>query len=521
MKNSSKYAIALTAALGIMPVALDSTIVNVALVPISKALHTDFNTIQWIFIGYLLANAAVVSLSGYLGNRFGTKRMFLGGLALFTVSSVLCSIAPNEAWLIGLRVVQGLGGGMLLPLGMATAMNPFTQKERAKATALIGVPLMLAPVFGPIVGGILVDNLAWQAIFYVNLPVGLLALWLGWKVLPKDEFDKTKSQSNFDYAGMVLATLGVVAVIYGVKLVSTTNPDTVTATNLRGDIYGWGYWQVWAFVGTGVVLLIAFAINCIRFSKDPVMDMGLFKMYNFTIGNVIVWLCSIIVFGVMSLIPQFLQQVRLPNLSAVDAGLAMMPMGIGTVIGIVLGGGLYGKVGVRLLAMVGAALFAIGFWQMSSLTPNTGGGDIWLWLLLLGMGVTLVQVPAQTLAVGELKGELLNKASSLMNSSKLLFASIGSAILVTILIQQTTSHAESLRSDVLRQIAAGGAAPTPAQQAQLAAQAGASGMNDLFTILVYGALVLLVAALALPGRNKQPAKTETPEGQETREPVAI
>ena len=521
MKNSTKYAIALTAALGIFPVALDSTIVNVALVPISKALKTDFNTIQWIFIGYLLANAAVVSLSGYLGNRFGTKRMFLSGLALFTLASVLCSIAPNEGWLIGLRVVQGLGGGMLIPLGMATAMNPFTEKERAKATALIGVPLMLAPVFGPIIGGFLVDNLAWQAIFYVNLPVGLLALWLGWKVLPKDEIAKDKNQSNFDYLGMILSTLGVVAVIYGVKLVSTQNPDTVTATNPRGDIYGWGYWPVWVLMGVGALLLVAFAINCLRFSKDPVMDMGLFKIYNFTIGNIVVWLCSIIVFGVMSLIPQFLQQVRLPNLSAVDAGLAMMPMGLGTVVGIVLGGGLYSKIGVRPLAMIGAALFALGFWQMSSLTPATGGGDIWLWLFLLGMGVTMVQVPAQTLAVGELKGELLNKASSLINSSKLLFASIGSAILVTILIQQTTWHAEKLRDDVLRQVAAGGAAPTPAQQAQLAAQAGASGMNDLFTILVYGALVLLVVALALPGRNKQPAKTETPESQETREPVAI
>ncbi|MBN9387737.1 MAG: multidrug efflux MFS transporter [Chloroflexi bacterium] len=500
MKKPSKYAIAFTAALGLFPVALDSTIVNVALIPISKALKTDFNTIQWIFIGYMLANAAVVSLSGYLGNRFGTKRMFLLGLALFTLFSALCGLAPDQNSLIALRVLQGIGGGMLFPLGMALAIGPFEVTERGKASALIGVPLMLAPVFGPILGGILIDNLAWQSIFFVNLPVGLVAFWLAWRVLPSDTV-LHKSGGNFDYTGMALSTLGVVAVIYGVKLVSTTDPATVTALNPGGSIYGWSYWLVWVLLGVGAALLVAFGFNSVKLSKDPVMDLRLFKDYSFSMGILIVGLGSIVSFGVMSLIPQFLQQIRLPNLSAVDAGLALLPMGIGTVLGIFLGGGLYSRLGARPIAFVGAGVFAVGFWQTGHLSPTTSGGDIWFWLFLLGLGVTTTLVPAQTLAVGSLEGENLNKATSLINSLKLLVASVGASVLVTVLIQQTTSHAQTLSAG----LAASGQVPTAAERQLLVAQAGSAGMNDLFTILTYMALGLMVVCLALPGRKKSPA----------------
>ncbi len=497
MKETSKYAIALTAALGLFPVALDSTIVNVGLIPISKALNTDFNTIQWIFIGYLLANAAVVSLSGYLGNRFGTKRMFLLGLALFTIFSALCGLAPDQNTLIALRVLQGIGGGMLFPLGMALAIGPFEVTERGKASALIGVPLMLAPVFGPILGGILIDNLAWQSIFFVNLPVGLIAFWLAWRVLPADKVLR-KSQQNFDLTGMVLSILGVVAIIYGVKLVSTTDPATVSAPNPGGTIYGWGYWLVWVLMGIGAVLLVAFSFNSLKLSKDPIMDLRLFKDYNFSMGLLIVGLGSIVSFGVMSLIPQFFQQIRLPNLSALDAGLALVPMGLGTLLGIGLGGGLYSRLGARPIAFVGAGIFALGFWQTSHLSPTTSGGDIWFWLFLLGLGVSTVVVPAQTLAVGALESEILNKATSLINSLKLLVASVGASVLVTILIEQTTSHAEKLQAALL----ASGTAPSTADRQLLVAQAGSGGMNDLFTILTFIALGLMLVCLALPGRKR-------------------
>jgi EmrB/QacA subfamily drug resistance transporter len=521
MEKKNKNAIALTAALGMFPVALDSTIVNVALVPISKALNTDFNTIQWIFIGYLLANAAVVSLSGYFANRFGSKRLFLIGLALFTLTSTLCTLAPNETWLIALRVLQGIGGGVLIPIGMAIAINPFSQEERVKATALVGVPLMLAPVLGPIIGGLMIDGLGWQSIFYVNLPVGLLALVLAWLVLPKDEIEKV-SRRNFDYLGLVLTTGGIIAVIYAFKLVSQINPDSKTALNPKGDIYNWSYWLVWVLIGIGGALLLASAVNALWFSKDPVLDFRLFKHYDSIVSNLVIWLAATVSFGVMSLIPQFLQQVRLPNLSALDAGLALLPMGLGSIAGMIVGGGLYHKIGARIPVVIGAGLFTLGFWQLSNLTPTTSAGDIWIWLFLLGLSVTMTMVPAQTLAIGGLKDEALNKASSLLNSSKLLMASVGSTILVTLMIQFTTDHANTLRDELMRKAAATGVAPDQSARTMLAAQAGTSGMNDLYTILIYMAVTLIVLALALPSRKPAaPPLDTTEQPEETREMVQI
>src|SRR4051794_8542704 len=211
MRTTSRYLVALTAALGLLPVALDGTIVNVAIVPIANALQSTVDAIQWIFLGYLLANAAIVPLGGYLGNRFGVKRLFLAGLALFTFSSMLCGVAPSEPWLVAFRAVQGLGGGLLLPLGMAIALQPFAREERARATALIGVPVLLAPVAGPIVGGLLIDNLNWQSIFFVNVPIGLAVLALGWWVLPDDREAQATDEPHgaVDALGLLLSMSGV------------------------------------------------------------------------------------------------------------------------------------------------------------------------------------------------------------------------------------------------------------------------------------------------------------------------
>lgn len=507
MPQKKKYAIALTVALGLFMVALDSTIVNVGLIPISKALNTDFNNIQWIFISYLLSNAAVVSLSGYLGNRFGTKRLFLWGLALFILTSLLCGLAENLVWLIGFRVLQGVGGGLMMPLGMALAIQPFAKEERPKAMGLVGVPLLLAPVLGPIIGGLIIDNLNWQTIFFVNLPIGLVALWLSARILPRDHFDQS-THEKFDYAGLVLSTLGVVAVVYAFKLVSETDPATRTLSNPSGDIHGWDYAPVWLLLSVGFFLLGAFAVNSLYISRDPVVDLRQFKRFEFSLGNLIIWLSTVISFGMLSLIPQFLQSVRLPHLSAVDTGLVLVPMGIGTLVGTVLGAGLSRKIGTRWIVVAGGLFYLLGFSQINTLTPTTNGDALWLWLFLLGMSVTLTVIPVQALAIGNLKGAELNKASSLINSTKLLMASVGGAVLVTTLLQQVHSHAAELTPQIL----ASGQRPDQAVLARLAAEAGTRGMNDIFSYLFYTSIGLTVVACFLPG-NKADAKTQTDDAE--------
>jgi DHA2 family multidrug resistance protein len=505
MRRPSRYAIALTAALGLFPVALDSTIVNVGIVPISKALSSDVTTIQWIFLGYLLANAAVVSLGGYLANRYGIKRLFVLGIGLFTLCSFLCGLAPSEAWLIACRVAQGVGGGLLMPLGIAIALAPFAREERAKASALVGVPVLLAPVLGPIAGGIIIDRLNWQAMFFINVPIGLLAAALALAVLPGDEQAVSGGQHRFDYAGLVLSMLGTVALVYAFKLVGQTNPATRTALHPQGEIYGWGYAPVWALIAVGLAALALFAVHALRTKDGPVLDLRLFRRRDFTLGSAVTWAASIVTFGVLFLIPVYLQEVRLPNLSALDTGLTLLPLGVATLAGVVLGGGLYRKSGARPLVVVGGGLFALSFWGLSRLTPTTATGDLWPWLALLGLSITLTAVPAQTLALEAPEGPALNTATSLVNATKLLFGSVGSAILVTMFIQRTTAHGAQLQAALLHHLPA---ATLPAQhspqflalRAHLAAQAATSGMTDVFGLLVWASLLLVLLGLALPGR---------------------
>ncbi len=501
----NKYVTALTAALGLIPIALDSTIVNVAIVPISKALHADINTIQWIFLGYLLSNAAVVSLSGYLANRFGIKRLFILGLALFTGFSFLCGIASSEGMLIGLRVLQGLGGGMLIPLGMAIALQPFAAEERARANVVVGVPLLLAPVLGPILGGVIIDNLNWQAIFFINIPFWALAIALAWFVLPPDEVAAVDGQRHFDYLGLALSTVGVVALIYAFKLVSQTRPHSATALQPLGAIYGWGYWEVWALAGGGLALLVIFAVYSLRLRFEPVLDLRLFARYDFAISNVVVWASSIVSFGVLFLIPVYLQEVRLPNLSELDTGIALLPMGVAMMVGMVLSAGLYRKLGARIPVVLGAILFAVAFWQLAGLTPATASGDLWPWLTLVGLSFALTLMPTQTLALQALSGAVLNKATSLVNSSKLLWGSVGSAVLVTLFVEQSTSHWDQLRGQLMRSLP-GGALNLHDPRAvavyrHVVAQAGTGGMTDVFKVLVYASVALAVLGLALPGRR--------------------
>src|ERR1051326_618655 len=238
--KANRYLIALVAALGLIPIVLDTTIVTVALNPIRADLHTDVNTVQWIVTAFFLANAAVVAVGGYRANRFGRKRLFLLGIAVFTLGSVLCGISSGIGWLIAFRVLQGIGGGMLLPIGAGVAFDAFPQEERAKASAAVAVPVLLAPVFGPILGGWLNDNFVWHSLFFVNLPVGILALSAAFFVLPKDQPGESR-RVGFDSIGLALSTIGIIAVVYAFKLVTQTNPDTVTVTNPDGNLFGWGY----------------------------------------------------------------------------------------------------------------------------------------------------------------------------------------------------------------------------------------------------------------------------------------
>ena len=519
MNNSHKYIIALIAALGLFPVVLDTTIVSIGLVPIANAMQSDLNTVQWILTGYLLALAISVAAGGYLGNRFGVKRLFLLGVALFTLFSLLSGLAPNMELLIAFRVLQGLGGGFLVTLAQVLAFEQFATEERARASAVYAVPLLLAPILGPIVGGYLIDNFEWPSIFYINVPVGALIVLLGLLLLPADKERSNEERARFDWPGLALVAAGVGAIIYAVKVVTETQPGSITPLNPMGSVYGWGYWPVWAWLGGGALLLAAFAVYALFFSASPVLDLRLYGRRDFLSSTLVYVAASVLTFGGLMLIPIFLEQVRLPNLSALDTGLTLVPLGAAALLAVIVCARLYNTLGPRVLVIAGSALSALGAWQLSNLTPTSGGPEIWPWLVVVGFGLGMATVPVQTLALQRLSGATLAKGTSLFTTARFIFGSVGTAVLTTLFIQQATAHGDTLKAAALRSLPVG-TVPDPSsplvQEAikQLAAQAGTMGMNDVLGYVAVGAALMILLALLLPGRQAVEARQQElrPEG---------
>ncbi|HKS69834.1 MAG TPA: DHA2 family efflux MFS transporter permease subunit [Ktedonobacterales bacterium] len=542
MRQSNRYLIAVVAALGLIPVVLDTTIVTVALGPIRGELHTDVNSVQWIVTAFFLTTAAVVVIGGYLANRFGRKRMFILGLAIFTLGSVLCGLSPGIGWLIAFRVLQGIGGGVLTTIGVTVAFDAFPKEERAKASAVVGVPALLAPIFGPILGGYLNDTFSWHSIFFVNLPVGIIAIALALVVLPRDVVGAGRG-ARFDYIGLALSMLGVIAIVYAFTLVTQTNPATVTAANPAGDLYGWGYWLVWALLGAGIALLMVFAFYSLRVSRDPALDLRQFGRYDFLMSNLFSWAGALITFGLLVLLPLYFELVRLPHLSALDTGLALVPLGAGSLVGVVVASALYRLIGPRWVVFSGAALAALSAWQFARIVHPTAGAaqilasaathtpipavagpdDLRWWMFALGLGFMMINISVQTLALEALKGEALAKATSLVASTKLIFSSIGVAILTTILTNRTRDRATDLLGQIQALADAAGISPSNPQaaaalrtiEAQLATQAGTWAIQGIFWLICFGTLGLIALALLLPGRRRtiadaQPASEDEP-----------
>jgi EmrB/QacA subfamily drug resistance transporter len=407
---------------GVMAVAFDSTIVNVALGTLSRDLHASLSDTQWTVSAFVLALGMVVPVSGWAMARFGAKQMWLFSLALFLVGSVLCSTAPDIGALIGFRVIQGIGGGLMLPILQTLLVNAAGQRRLGRMMAVVSLPALLGPILGPVIGGLIVSHLSWRWIFWVNVPFCLAGLVLAWRGLQPTPPGKG---SRLDVTGLVLLSPALAAFIY--------------ALSEAGSHGGFGYRAVIVPLAAGAVLLAAFVLHALRAHRPALVDVRLFGSRSFTASAALLFLSGLVLYGALLLLPLYYEQVR--GQTALAAGLLMAPQGLGVLLTRGQAGKLTDRIGPRPVVLAGLVLALAGTIPYALAGAHTSEIILALCLVVRGAGLGGVTVPIMATAYRGLQPAQVPHASSATRILQQVGGSFGAAIFAMILQTQFTGHA--------------------------------------------------------------------------------
>ena len=412
---------------------LDTSIANVALDHIAGGLSVSNDQATWVLTSYLVANAIVIPLSGWLSDAIGRKRYFLISIALFTVSSLLCGIAQNLTMLVLARVFQGIGGGGLAPVEQSMLADTFPPEKRAIAFSAFAVVVVVGPVLGPVLGGYIVENSTWHWIFLINVPIGIIAFFLVATFVDEPEAivearkTKIKQGLRIDYVGVALVALGLGCL------------EITLDRGQREDWFASGMIVTTAFTaGICILGLIVWELN----HKDPVVNLKLFKNANFAATMAVMTITGAILFGTTQLIPQLLQQVL--GYNAFDAGLALTFGGVATLIAVPFAGRLVGKIDVRFILGPALLVQAAALWNLASLSDQLTFTDAALARLYQAAGLPFLFVTVSAIAYNGLKQSDSAQASALLNVARNLGGSFGIAFSQVILARQQQRHQSEL-----------------------------------------------------------------------------
>jgi len=393
---------------------LDATIVNVALPTIGRDFNVSATAVDSISIAFLVSLAVFIPASGWLGDRLGGKRVLLAAIAVFTAASALCGLAHSLGELVAFRILQGAGGGMLAPVGMAMLYRVFPPAERIRASAILTVPTTFAPALGPVLGGLLVTDLSWRWVFYVNLPIGVAAFAFGAIFL---EQAAQAHPGRFDLAGFLLSGLGLGLLMYGVS---------------EGPDLGWGQTKVLAAIAAGAVLLAAMVVVELR-SPAPMVDLRLLGNRLFRSGNGVMVLASVAFLGTLYAISLYYQDGR--GLSALGSGLSTFPEAFGVMGGAQLASRwLYPRLGPRRHITIGLIGTAVSIGLLALLGPQT---SLWwprLLMFTLGLSMAQVFVPVQAASFATITPAATGRAATMFNAVRQLGGAIGVAVLTTVIV---------------------------------------------------------------------------------------
>jgi EmrB/QacA subfamily drug resistance transporter len=406
--------------LGAIMVILDTTIVSVAIDTLGRDFHTTLSTISWVTTAYLLALAVVVPLTGWAMERFGATRMWLISLTLFVAGSALCGAAWSAGSLIVFRALQGAGGGMVIPLCMALLARAAGPQRIGRVMSIVGVPMLIAPVLGPVIGGLIVTHLSWHWIFYVNVPIGAVALLLAWRVLPRD--DRGSRGSQLDVPGLLLISPGLALLVYGLSE--------------AGDKGGFGSARVQVMIAAGTVLIVGFVLQALR-GSHPLLDMRLFTNRTFSFASVVCFVIGASMFGAMFLLPLYFQIVR--GQSALDAGLMMAPQGLGAIISMPIAGRVTDRRGAGWVVSAGMLVLLLATIPFAKVGAHTSEVSLALGMLVRGIGLGLAMMPTMGAAYQTLDEAAIPRATTTLNILQRVGGSLGTA-LVAVVLQRGITH---------------------------------------------------------------------------------
>ena len=479
---------------GLFMVMLDNTVVNLALPTISKELTAGLNELQWIVDAFILPLAALMLTGGTLGDLYGRKRMFLTGVGVFTAASLLCALSPSVHVLIGARALQGVGAAIMMPATLAILTHTFTDpRERAQAIGIWAGVSGIALALGPALGGIMVDGWGWQSIFYINVPIGVIAFVLTIIVVTES---KSPEGRNLDIPGQILAVAGLAALTYGF---------------IEANTYGWRSATIISLLAGGIVVLFFFWL-WERQAKSPMLQFAFFRNITFLGANLVGLTVSFGFFGVILFMSLFMQQVQ--GFSATGAGLRMLAATLAVMVAAVVSGRVVARVGARIPIAIGMLLIAGAFLGFVGVQAETSYSHYWWLLTIMGIGLGLVMSPMTTAVMSTVPQARAGMASATLNTTRQVGGVFGiaviGAIVTSIYIPKFTAALDALHlspsvTQAVLEMAQQRGTPDPSQLA--AAEAAGVPVNDIlralretFTAgihrgLLYAAAVVLVGAV--------------------------
>lgn len=427
-KNEERY---IWIALGVVIVGtfmsiLDTSIVNVAIPKMMKVFNSSTSQIEWVVTGYMLTMSVIIPFTGYLGDKFGMKKLYIFALSVFTVGSALCGLAGNVEFMIAARIVQAIGGGMIMPVGMAMIYQLVPKEKRGFALGIWGISIMVAPAIGPTLSGYIVEYLDWRIIFTINIPVGIIGIALALIMLRETEI---KQDKKFDYFGAIACAIGLFTLLLGLN---------------QGNSKGWtSIYEIILFI-IAAVALIFFVFIELKV-REPLIDLKMLKIFPFSLSLCISSIVTLGMYGALFLIPIYVQNIR--GYTPMQSGLISLPSAVLTGIMMLISGKIFDKFGGKWITVIGTVILASASFELSKLSLDTSYMTIVIIMILRGLGMGMATMTVQTFGMNAVPKHLISRATALNNTMKQISSSFGIAIL-TMLIQRreafyTLRYAES------------------------------------------------------------------------------